>query len=154
MNIPQPPRPGNGGPPRVGGAPGSSGMQPGISPGAGPVAPRPRQGNAVSSRTVLLMFVALLLTSVGSLLMTVMSWGHGTPTVPMWLGFFGGLLGCTLGFGTLQFFVNQQYAAGTFVDWSIPIPRMSVARVFTFMGWLAGGVDCYFLAHHFARSIA
>jgi len=109
---------------------------------------------AASARSVLLAFLVLVGAALLTLVMTKLAWGHGDPTMPMWVGFLTGLFGCTISFGTLQFLVNQQYAAGTFSDWSFPISKMTFARVATSVGWLAGGVNCYLLAHHFARELA
>lgn len=86
--------------------------------------------------------------------MTRLSWGHGEPIPQMWIGFITGLLGSTVSFGALQFFVNQQYAAGTFSDWPFPVSKMTLARLATVIGWIAGGINCYMLAHDFARSVA
>lgn len=150
MTTAGPPRAGGSGPPRQGASVGPTGGR----PGAGSVGVRPPRVKAVSKQTLIATFIALTFTSFLSLWMTMLAWGNGTPTVPMWIGFLGGLFGCTIGFGVLQFFVNQQTAAGTFTDWRFAISRMTVARVLTFVGWMGGGVNCYLLANHFARYIA
>lgn len=150
MTTAGPPRPGGSGPLRPGATAGPTGSGPG--PGTG--SPLPARAKAASKQAVFATFVVLSLTSLLSAVMTRLSWGNGTPTVPMWIGFLGGLFGCTICFGVLQFFVNQQMAAGSFTDWRFAVSRMTVARVLTFAGWLGGGVNCYLLAHHFARFVA
>lgn len=149
----QPPRPGGGAGPRPGAGAGSVGTG-GVGGRPGGVALPRERVQSVSNGTVLGTFLILVFATLLTLLMTKLAWGHGTPTVSMWVGFLTGLFGCTVTFGTLQFFVNQQYAAGTFSDWAFKISKMTIARVATIVGWLAGSVNCYLLAHHFARSVA
>lgn len=154
----QPPRPGGSG----GNPPGPSNpeVQPRPNGGRiGPGAPNPQnrlrlvQG-AVSARTVLGTFVTLLVVAVVSIFLAPSPFSQQVPQLSNVVGFFAGLFGCTLMFGLLQFFVNQQYAAGTFADWNFPVSKIMFAKVFTAIGWIAGGINGYIIAIDMARSVA
>jgi hypothetical protein len=75
------------------------------------------------------------------------------PTLSIWSGFFIGLFGCTLLLGLLQSFVQRQEEAGSYSDWNIPVSKVTIAKVLTAVGWVAGAVNCYLLAYDFARAI-
>lgn len=76
------------------------------------------------------------------------------PTGSVWVGFLAGLFGCTVVFGLLQVFVNQQREVGTFSDWNIPVSKVTIAKGIMVVGWAAGVVNCYVLAHNLASAIA
>ena len=152
VRPPAPPRPpGAGGPPRPPGAPGQN-----LPPGAG----RPGGGgrtasfNSPSTGQVLGLLISILVFSVGAVLSLPLPPKLVTPTFSNWLGFVLGLFGCTFTFGLMQLSVNRQREAGTFSDWSIPLSKMTVAKFFTLLGWIAGSVHCYLIANHFARAIS
>jgi len=108
----------------------------------------------VSSRTVLGTFLGLAVIAALSIILAPSPFSQKVPEASNFVGFFAGLFGCTLVFGLLQFFVNQQYAAGTFADWNFPIAKITFAKVFAVTGWIAGGINGYIIAVHIARSVA
>lgn len=149
---PSPPRPpGAGGPPRP---PSASGVAP--PPGAG----RPRGGgttvssNSPSTGQVLGLFLLIVVFSAGAIFSLPIPPKLVTPTFTNWLGFVLGLFGCTFSYGLMQLFVNRQREAGTFSDWSIPLSKMTAAKFFTLLGWIAGSFHCYLIANHFARAVS
>ena len=153
VRPPAPPRPpGAGGPPRPPGAHG----QP-LPPGAG----RPSGGgwtasfNSPSTVQVLGLFIFIVVSSVGAVFFSLpLPPKLVTLTFSNWLGFVLGLFGCTFSFGLMQLFVNRQRGAGTFSDWSIPLSKITAAKFFTLLGWIAGSVHCYLIANYFARAIS
>jgi hypothetical protein len=156
----QPPRPGgSGGNPS---RPSNLAVQPVPNGGrSGLGAPNPQNrlrlvqgGGAVSARTVLGTFVTLLVVAVVSIFLAPSPFSQQVPELSNVVGFFAGLFGCTLIFGLLQFFVNQQYAAGTFADWNFPVSKITFAKAFTAIGWIAGGINGYIIAIDIARSVA
>ena len=151
VRPPTPPRPpGAGGPPRPPG-PGYP-----LPPGGG----RPSGGgttfsfNSPSTGQVLGLFVLIVLFSAGAIFSLPIPPKMVTPTFSNWLGFILGLFGCTFSFGLMQLFVNRQRGAGTFSDWSIPLSKITAAKFFTLLGWIAGSFHCYLIANHFARAIS
>ena len=152
VRPPAPPRPpGAGGPPRPPGAPGQN-----LPPGAG----RPGGGgrtasfNSPSTGQVLGLFILLVIFSAGAVLSVPLPPKLVDPTFSNWFGFVLGLFGCTFSFGIMQLFVARQRGAGTFSDWSIPLSKITAAKFFTLLGWIAGSVHCYLIANYFAKGIS
>jgi hypothetical protein len=54
----------------------------------------------------------------------------------------------------MQFLVAQQHEAGTFSDWNIPVSKVTLAKFVTAIGWGAGGLNCFVLAHNLASAVA
>ncbi len=111
-------------------------------------------GGAVSAKTILGTFIALLFVATVSIFLAPSPFSQRIPETSNVVGFIAGLFGCTLIFGLLQFFINQQYAAGTFTDWNFPISKIAFAKIFTAIGWFTGGINGYIIAVHIARSVA
>jgi hypothetical protein len=152
VRPPAPPRPpGAGGPPRP---PGASGQP--LPPGAG----RPGGGgrtvsfNSPSTGQVLGLFILNALFSAGAVLSIPLPPKFVDLTFSNWFGFVLGLFGCTFSFGLMRLFVARQRGAGTFSDWSIPLSKITAAKFFTLLGWIAGSVHCYLIANYFARNIS
>lgn len=125
-------------------------------PGAG----RPSGGgttvsfNSPSTGQVLGLFILIIVFSAGAIFSLPIPPKLVTPTSTNWLGFVLGLFGCTFSYGLMQLFVNRQREAGTFSDWSIPLSKMTAAKFFTLLGWIAGSFHCYLIANHFARAVS
>lgn len=107
-----------------------------------------------SATNVLLVFVLNLVCAVVAVVITPFPHPVPDPSVSVWVGFVLGLFGCTLVFGLMQFLVAQQHEAGTFSDWNIPVSKVSIAKAVTFVGWVAGVLNCFVLAHNLASAVA
>jgi hypothetical protein len=123
-----------------------------VGPGGGrPVA---EVGRGPSDLVVLGTLILNLALALLAVVMTPAPVPVPDPSVSVWVGFLAGLFGCTLVFGLLQVFVNQQREVGTFSDWNIPVSKVTIAKGIMIMGWAAGVVNCYVLAHNLASAIA
>lgn len=139
--VPTPPKP-----PR-----GPSGN--GNIPGPGRPIQQASVGRAPSTGAVLAVIIAIAASALLSVVVTPKPPSIMNPTLSIWSGFFIGLFGCTLLLGLLQSFVQRQEEAGTYSDWNIPVSKVTIAKVLTAIGWVAGAVNCYLLAYDFARAI-
>ena len=114
----------------------------------------PKVGRAPSDLVVLIVLMVNLALATAAVVLTPAPLPVPDPTVSVWVGFLAGLFGCTLVFGLLQVFVNQQREVGTFSDWNIPVSKVTIAKGIMVVGWAAGVVNCYVLAHNLASKIA
>ena len=147
MSNVQPPRPsGMGGPPRPGGA-----SRPQVGGGAGGPKPPTPKVNAPTSRTLLLVFLGLVLLAAISVYLTPSPLSHPAISVGSVIGGLTGLFGCTITIGLYRFMVDQQSAANTFSEWNFPLSRGRLAQIATIVGWLAGAVNCYLISYEVAR---
>lgn len=162
MVVPNSPRQPSG-PPRIGGmgplggtAPRRPGV-PGSPPGMGTSQPPMRQARPSGwsgPRMKSGVFWLLVVTCIAAVGLVPFPPSHLSPTLGIWLGAGLGAFGCSVLFGVFQFLVNQQHASGTYSDWAFPISSEMFARAAVVLGWLSGGINCYLIAHHLARSIA
>jgi len=113
-----------------------------------------KAGRAPSDLVVLIVLMVNLALAAAAVVLTPAPLPVPDPTVSVWVGFLAGLFGCTLVFGLLQVFVNQQREVGTFSDWNIPVSKVTIAKGIMVVGWAAGVVNCYVLAHNLASAIA
>lgn len=152
MSNVQPPRPsGMGGPPRPGGVNATGADRPQIGGGVGGSKPPKPKVKAPTARTLLLVFLGLILLASISAYLTPSPLSHPAISVGSVIGGLIGLFGCTITFGLYRFIVNQQFAAGSFAEWNFPISRGRLAQVATIVGWLAGAVNCYLISYEIAR---
>lgn len=139
--VPTPPKP-----PR-----GPSGN--GNIPGPGRPIQSANVNRAPSTGVVLAVIISIAVSAALSIVLTPKPPKITNPTLSIWSGFFIGLFGCTLLLGLLQSFVQRQEEAGTYSDWNTPVSKVTIAKVLTAVGWIAGAVNCYLLAYDFARAI-
>ena len=104
--------------------------------------------------SVLLVFLLNVGLAVVAVWLTPLPRPVPDPSAGIWTGFLLGLFGCTLSLGLLQFFVNRQREAGSFTDWNIPVSKVTLAKVVTSVGWTAGVVNCFVIAHNLASAVA
>lgn len=107
-----------------------------------------------STLKVLLVFLVNLACAIVAAVLTPFPRPVPDPSSSVWAGFLLGLFGCTLLFGLMQFLVAQQHEAGTFSDWNIPVSKVTLAKFVTAIGWGAGGLNCFVLAHNLASAVA
>lgn len=122
-------------------------------PGGGARAIR-ESGSAPSELSVSIVFLVNLLFAVVAVWLTPFPRPVPDPSAGIWTGFLLGLFGCTLSLGLLQFFVNRQREVGSFTDWNIPVSKVTLAKIVTSVGWIAGVVNCFVLAHNLASAVA
>jgi hypothetical protein len=152
MSNVQPPRPsGMGGPPRPGGANGTGAFPPKIGGGVGGPKPPTPKVKAPTARTLLLVFLGLVLLAAISVYLTPSPLSHPAISVGSVIGGLTGLFGCTITFGLYRFVVDQQSAANTFSEWNFSLSRGRLARIATIVGWLAGAINCYLISYEVAR---
>ena len=152
MSNVQPPRPGGmGGPPRPGGASGPAAYRPQVGGGAGGPKPPTPKVNAPTARTLLLVFLGLVLLAAISVYLTPSPLSNPAISVGSVIGGLAGLFGCTITFGLYRFVVDQQSAANTFSEWNFSLSRGRLAQIATIVGWLAGAINCYLISYEVAR---
>jgi len=151
MSNLQAPRPGGMGGPTGPRGPVGPGPGPGAPFGGGPKPPQPKV-KAPSGRSLLSVFVTIVVFAIVSVSLTPNPFTHPSITVASVIGGLLGLFGCTIAFGFYRFMVNQQYAANSFSEWNFPVSRGRMAQIATIVGWTAGAVNCYLISYEVARN--
>jgi hypothetical protein len=118
---------------------------------------RPNQPTSASSAPstglVLAVIIMIAASALIAIAVTPKPPSIMNPTFSIWSGFFIGLFGCTLLLGLLQSFVQRQEEVGTYSDWNIPVSKVTIAKILTAIGWVAGAVNCYLIAYNMASRI-